>query len=272
MNNKFDPEKAVETIKQFITNRMVQSSLNGYVIGLSGGIDSALSALLAVEAIGKDNLFGVLMPYRTSSESSVTDAMELVNKLGIKHKMADISPMIDVYYEKIDDSNRLRAGNKMARERMAILFDFAFEMNRMVLGTGNRTEIALGYTTWYGDAACSIDPLGQLYKTEVRQVAKLVGVPDSIINKPPSADLWAGQTDEDEIGVNYSKIDNLLKMMIDHNITSINKLIEAGTDKTEITRVIELINKNAFKRNIPAIASLGRVDIPDRIRLEENSQ
>ncbi|MFC1475258.1 NAD+ synthase [Candidatus Zixiibacteriota bacterium] len=272
MNKKIDPEKAVKTIKEFIADRMVKSGLEGYVIGLSGGIDSALSAVLAVEAIGKEKLYGVLMPYKTSSESSVTDAVELVNKLGIDHKIVDISPMIDIYYDKIDDSNRLRAGNKMARERMAILFDIAFEMNRMVLGTGNRTEIALGYTTWYGDAACSIDPIGQLYKTEVRQIAKLVGVPESIINKPPSADLWVGQTDEDEIGVNYSKIDNLLKLILDQGISTIHDLIENGIKKNEINRIIELINKNAFKRNLPEIAPLGRVDIPDRIHLEDSFQ
>jgi NAD+ synthase len=177
--------------------------------------------------------------------------------------------MIDVYYNTINESNRMRAGNKMARERMSILFDKAFEMNRMVLGTGNRTEIALGYTTWYGDAACSIDPIGQLYKGEVREVAKLAGVPDSTINKPPSADLWIGQTDEDEIGINYSKIDKLLKLIIDEKIISKKELTEQDFDISEIELVINLLNKNSFKRNLPGVADIKRVDIPDKIRLED---
>lgn len=269
MPDRFDAEKSISIIIDYISKMLLQSRLEGYVVGLSGGIDSALSAALAVKAVGNDKVFGILMPYKTSSESSITDALELVNKLAIKSKTIDISPMIDAYFDKIDGSNRLQAGNKMARERMSILFDKAYEMNRMVLGTGNRTEIALGYTTWYGDAACSIDPIGQLYKTEVRQIAKLVGIPESTINKPPSADLWIGQTDEDEIGLNYSKIDNLLKLVIDNCISSKKELIENGFDITEIERVISLLNKNSFKRNLPGVANLERVDIPDKIRLED---
>lgn len=269
MPYKFDPEKTAEEIRKFISDYMIKSGLDGYIIGLSGGIDSALSATLAVEAVGKENVFGVLMPYKTSSESSVIDALELVNKLAIEHTKIDISPMIDTYYDDIKMVNQVRAGNKMARERMAILFDLAFEQKRLVLGTGNRTEIALGYTTWYGDSACSIDPIGQLYKTEVRQISKLVGVPDSIINKPPSADLWSGQTDEDEIGVSYAKIDNILKMILDEGIVSTKKLIETGMDIKEIDRIINMLNQNAFKRELPPVAQLGRNDIPPKIRLEE---
>ena len=269
MSNTFDSEKAITTIKRFITGKLLQSGLDGYVIGLSGGIDSALSATLAVEAVGKEKVYGILMPYKTSSESSVTDAMELVHKLGIEHTKIDISPMIDIYFNEINNENKLRAGNKMARERMSILFDYAHKLNRLVLGTGNRTEICLGYTTWYGDSACSLNPVGQLYKTEVRQLSKLLGVPQSIINKPPSADLWAGQTDEDEIGVTYSQIDSLLMQIVDNGIDSLAKLQELEFNQTDISRVISMLNRNAFKRNAPEIAPLGRNNIPDAIQLQE---
>ena len=269
MTDTFDSEKAIITLKRFLTGKMLQSGLDGYVIGLSGGIDSALSATLAVEAVGKEKLFAILMPYKTSSESSITDAMELVHKLGIEYTQIDISPMIDTYYPELTDENKLRAGNKMARERMSILFDYAHKMNRLVLGTGNRTEICLGYTTLFGDSACSLNPLGQLYKTEVRQLSKLLSIPDSIINKPPSADLWAGQTDEDEIGVSYAQVDNLLVQMIDNNITSLKELETTGANQTDISRVISLLNRNYFKRSQPEIAPLGRSTIPDSIQLKE---
>ncbi len=238
MSYIFDADKALTTLKRFLTGKLLRSGLDGYVIGLSGGIDSALSATLAVEAVGKEKLFAILMPYKSSSESSIVDAMELVHKLGIEHKQVDISPMIDAYFPEITDKNRLRAGNKMARERMSILFDYAHKMNRLVLGTGNRTEISLGYTTLFGDSACSLNPLGQLYKSEVRQLSKILGIPDSIINKPPSADLWAGQTDEEEIGVTYAQVDHLLIQMIDNNITSLKELQELGSSHTDISRVV----------------------------------
>ena len=269
MSHTFDQDKAITTLKRFLTGKLLQSGLEGYVIGLSGGIDSALSATLAVEAVGKEKVFGILMPYKSSSESSITDAMELVHKLGIEHTHKEISPMIDAYYTEINKENRLRAGNKMARERMSILFDYAHKMNRLVLGTGNRTEICLGYTTLFGDSACSLNPLGELYKTEVRQLSKMLGVPDSIINKPPSADLWAGQTDEDEIGVSYAQIDNLLIQMVDNKIDSLKLLEEAGFKQTDISRVISLLNRNVFKRKSPDIAPLGRADIPESIQLKE---
>ena len=269
MSYMFDAETALKTLKRFLTGKLLQSGLDGYVIGLSGGIDSALSATLAVEAVGKEKVFGILMPYKSSSESSIIDAMELVNKLGIESTQIDISPMINAYYPELTDENKLRAGNKMARERMSILFDYAHKMNRLVLGTGNRTEISLGYTTLFGDSACSLNPLGQLYKTEVRELSKVLGVPSSIINKPPSADLWAGQTDEDEIGVTYPQIDHLLVQMIDNNISSLKELESSGCTQTDISRVISLVNRNAFKRSEPEIAPLGRVDIPHAIQLKE---
>ncbi len=264
---QLDIDKAITTIKRFLTGKLLQSGQGGYVIGLSGGIDSAVSCSLAVEAVGKDKVLGILMPYRTSSEHSHTDAGTLVEKLGIDHRRIEISPMIDAYYSKIDDSNRVRAGNKMARERMSILFDIAHETGRLVLGTGNRTEICLGYTTWYGDSACSLNPIGELYKSEVRQIAAKLGVPQEIIDKPPSADLWVGQTDESEIGVTYAQIDALLRRIVDDDEHSMDVLEREGFPRTEISTVVSMLNRNAFKRKLPDIAPLGRAGVPENIQL-----
>ncbi len=269
MSDKLNTDKATTTIKRFITGKLLQSGLSGYVVGLSGGIDSSVSATLAVQAVGKEKVLGVLMPYRTSSESSVTDAMNLVRQLGIDHRRIDISPMIDAYFPEINEGNRLRAGNKMARERMAILFDIAAETDRLVLGSGNRSEIALGYTTWFGDSACSVNPNGELYKTEIREVARAIGIPQEIIDKPPSADLWTDQTDEGEIGVTYEQIDGILRRLVDDHEHSLSKLAGEGFDETDISRVVSLLNKNAFKRSLPETAPLGRQPIPPQIRIKQ---
>lgn len=268
MGKVLNIQNAIVTIKRFLTGKLLRSGLDGYVVGLSGGIDSALSAMLAVEAVGSTKVLGIMMPYRLSSADSVADAITLAEKLGIDYRQVDISPMIDAYYRKIDDSNRLRAGNKMARERMSILFDIAHETSRLVLGTGNRTEICLGYTTWYGDAACSLNPIGQLYKSEVRLLSKELGVPNSILDKAPSADLWADQTDEGEIGVTYEQIDTVLKLMLEQGVTSMAELEKHGLGVEDISRVVSMLNRNAFKRNLPDIAPLGRDGVPDNIQLE----
>lgn len=267
MSDSFDPQKAITTIKRFITGSLNRSGLSGYVIGLSGGIDSAVSATLAVLAVGADKVLGISMPYKTSSESSLTDARALVETLGIEHREIDISPMVDAYFPKITDDLRVRAGNKMARERMSILFDLAYEKSALVLGTGNRTEFCLGYTTLFGDSACSVNPVGELYKSEVRAIARLTGVPESIITKPPSADLWVDQTDEGEIGVTYEEIDKILKRLIDDGETSLKKLEAEGLDQTNVSRVVSLINRNAFKRVPAPVAPLGKTAVPERIEL-----
>lgn len=267
MKPHLDLDSAVTTIKRFLTGKLLQSGLGGYVVGLSGGIDSAVSAALAVKAVGPERVLAVMMPHRLSSESSLHDALTLADQLRIEHRQVDISPMIDAYFAIIDDSNRIRAGNKMARERMAILFDIAHETGRLVLGTGNRTEIALGYTTWYGDSACSLNPIGGLYKTEIRGIAHELGIPTRIIEKEPTADLWKGQTDEGEIGVAYAQIDKLLERMVDDGEHSMPQLLSEGFDAVEISRVVSLINRNAFKRHLPDIAPLDRKPVPDHIQI-----
>lgn len=267
-SERFDVAAAITQIRRFLHGSLQATGLSGYVIGLSGGIDSAVAATMAVEAVGNEKVLALLMPYRQSSANSITDALTLVEKLKIDYRKIDISPMIDEYFPDIDDSLRIRAGNKMARERMAILFDIAQETSRMVLGTGNRTEICLGYTTWYGDAACSLNPIGDMYKTEVRLLARELGVPEPIISKPPSADLWVGQTDEGEIGVTYDQIDKLLTRIIDNNVTSMQQLEKEGFEASDISRVVSMMNRNAFKRALPIIAPLGKSEIPDHVALE----
>jgi len=268
MDNGFDLDNNLTTIKRFLTGKLLQSGMSGYVVGLSGGIDSAVSCALAVEAVSADRVLGLVMPYRTSSADSAADAQRLIDKLGIDYRRIDISPMIDAYFPAMDASNRLRAGNKMARERMAILFDVAHETGRLVLGTGNRTEICLGYTTWFGDSACSLNPIGELYKSEIRATAAHLGVPQEIIDKPPSADLWSGQTDEGEIGVTHEQIDRILRRLIDEGERSLTRLEREGLDTADVSRVISMLNRNAFKRRLPDIAPLGRLAIPDNLQIQ----
>ncbi len=267
MNYTFSVDKSITFIERFIAEQLSVSGLDGYVVGLSGGIDSALSAALAATAVGPDKVLALLMPYRTSSAHSRSDALELAKALGLPWREIPIAPMVDAYFPKIDASNRIRAGNKMARERMSILFDIAHETNRLVLGTGNRTEFCLGYTTIYGDAACSVDPIGELYKSEVRQLARKLKVPESILIKAPTADLWADQTDEGEIGVTYEKIDGILRRIVDDGETSLAALVSEGFRPEDVKRVVTLMNKNAFKRVPPPFASLGRAAVPARIQL-----
>lgn len=269
MPHTIDLNESLSTINRFISGQLMRSGLEGFVVGLSGGIDSALSATLAVRAVGIEKVHGVLLPYKSSSPGSITDAKALAEQLQIEYEVVEISPMIDAYYDKITPEMRVRAGNKMARERMAVLFDLAHKMNRLVLGTGNRTEVCLGYTTLFGDAACSLNPIGQLYKTEVRRLSKELGVPEAILTKAPSADLWTDQTDEGEIGVTYETIDRILERIVDDGERSMAKLEAEGYLSTDISRVVSLINRNAFKRRMPDIAPLGRAAVPDDIILAE---
>jgi NAD+ synthase len=269
MKHELDIDQTITTITRFLKGTLGRTGMSGFVIGLSGGIDSAVSAALAVHAVGPEKVLAVLMPYTSSAPESTELAVQLADQLKIEHCLVDISPMIDLYYKTINTDNRLRAGNKMARERMSILFDIAHGRDRLVLGTGNRTEICLGYTTWYGDSACSLNPVGQLYKTELRQVAQALSLPQALIDRPPTADLWAGQTDEAEIGVTYEQIDRLLERIVDDGETSMSRLESEGFHGTDISRVVSLMNRNAFKRKLPDIAPLGKPVIPGDVVLEE---
>jgi NAD+ synthase len=255
-----DTDVARQVIGQFIRGQLRQAGFERAVLGLSGGIDSALVACLVAEAIGADKLLCVLMPYRTSSDASRTDALAVVDKLGVAHELVDISPMVDGFFTTAlgsqPDAAPLRRGNFMARQRMAVLYDRSVTWGGLVVGTGNKTESLIGYTTVFGDSACAFNPVGDLYKSQVRQLAAAVGVPEQIIRKAPSADLWPGQTDETEADFSYPVLDRLLFWRVDKRRTD-EEMAELGFDPALVARVDRLIATSEFKRQVPPIAKLG---------------
>ena len=251
-----DTAVARRVIGEFIRGQLRQAGFERLVLGLSGGIDSALVAYLSAEAIGADRLLCVLMPYRTSSDASRADAEEVVRRLGCASDLVDISPMVDAYFAADPDATPLRRGNFMARQRMAVLYDRSVTWGGLVVGTGNKTESLIGYTTLFGDSACAFNPIGDLYKSQVRQVALDAGVPEAIIRKAPSADLWPGQTDESEAGFSYPQLDRLLFWRIDKR-RSIEELEALGFDRAMVERVDRMVAGAEFKRQVPPIAKLG---------------
>ena len=251
-----DTAIARRVIGQFIRGQLQQAGFEKAVLGLSGGIDSALVAYLVAEAIGADQLLCVLMPYRTSSDASRTDAEEVVRRLGSTSELVEISPMVDAYFASEPDAAPLRRGNFMARQRMAVLYDRSVTWGGLVVGTGNKTESLIGYTTLFGDNACAFNPIGDLYKSQVRQLAAAIGVPEAIIRKAPSADLWPGQTDESEAGFSYPVLDRLLFWRVDKRRTD-EEMTELGFDPALVARVDRMIATSEFKRQVPPIAKLG---------------
>jgi NAD+ synthase len=250
-----DTAKVTDYLSGFLRAEVEKAGKQALVLGLSGGLDSATAAFVGVRALGKDRVIAVIMPYRTSSRSGLEDARCVVETLGIQSVLVDISPMVDSYFEKLPEADRVRRGNAMARVRMVVLYDQSVVYDALVLGTGNKTEYWLGYTTLWGDMACAINPLGDLYKTQVRQLANSLGVPESILEKPPTADLWDGQTDEGELGFAYADVDRLLYYMIDKGHDT-QKLHETGFGDDLIESVQRRIRTTEFKRRMPLIARL----------------
>ena len=256
------PDLAIDTtvarrvIGEFIRSQLEQAGFERAVLGLSGGIDSGLVAYLVAEAIGPERLLCVLMPYRTSSPASRGDAEEVVRRLGTTSEVVEITPLVDAMYEAEPDAAPLRRGNFMARMRMSVLYDRSVTWGGLVVGTGNKTEALIGYTTVFGDAACAFNPIGDLYKSQVRQVSAAIGVPEEIIRKAPSADLWPGQTDEDEAGFSYPELDRLLFWRIDKR-RSVDEMVALGFDRAMVERVDRMVASAEFKRQVPPIAKLG---------------
>ncbi len=239
----------------FIRDEIRNAGFEKGVLGLSGGVDSAVSASLAMHALGKKNVLGVIMPYRTSNPQSRLDAEDLAAQLGIRTEVVDITPMVDGYVSPMKITDRTRCGNIMARQRMTVLYDISSREHALVVGTSNKTEIFLGYGTLFGDTASAINPLGDLYKTQVWQLAESLGVPEPIIKKQPSADLWKGQTDEEDFGFSYAEVDRLLYFMIDER-RSVTELVNMGFEKKFIQRVRSMVRKNQFKRRLPLVAKI----------------
>jgi NAD+ synthase len=239
----------------FVRDEVRRSKLERAVLGLSGGVDSALVACLAARALGPDNVTGFILPYRTSSPDSEADARHVAEVTGIAVQRIDITPQIDAYFAAFPDAAPLRRGNKMARERMTILYDQSAALGALVLGTSNKTELFLGYGTIYGDMASAINPIGDLYKTQVWALARAVGVPERIVAKHPSADLWAGQTDEADLGFTYPEVDELLHFMIERRYRH-EELVGLGFDARFVSRVEDLVTRSQYKRRMPLICKV----------------
>jgi NAD+ synthase len=249
------PDLVRRILVDFLRTEITRSGFSRALVGLSGGVDSALACYLAAEALGPENVLAVLMPYQTSSPDSLEHAALVIGQTGVRELTVPITPMAEPFLAAIPADQSVRRGNVLARLRMIVLYDQSAEFQGLVVGTGNKTEILLGYTTLYGDSACALNPLGDLYKTQVRQLARAIGVPEVIVAKPPSADLWAGQTDEGELGFTYERVDQLLLLLVDGR-HSPESCVEAGFDRAFVQAVIERIRRNQFKRLMPPIAKL----------------
>jgi NAD+ synthase len=254
-NLSINTDLAQGILTDFIYSEISRAGFSRAVIALSGGLDSALSCYLAAKAMGPENVLAIRMPYRTSSAGSLEHAQLVIDDLGVQSKTIPITPMVDPYLEVAPQLTPVRSGNVMARQRMIVLYDHSEAFGGLVVGTGNKTEILLGYTTLYGDSACAINPIGDLYKTQVRQLAAAIGVPEPILKKAPSADLWIDQTDEGELGFTYDEVDKLLYLMVDQRYSP-EDCIDAGFDKAFVEKVVKRVQRNHFKRILPPIAKL----------------
>lgn len=252
---RIDEKLVTQILTNALYEEVTKAGFEKVILGLSGGIDSALSLYLCVNAFGSENVIAVRLPYRTSSPESLEHAQEVIDATGVESVTIDITPQIDAYFDRLPDASPLRRGNKMARERMTILYDLSQLHEALVIGTSNRTELLLGYGTQYGDSVSAVNPIGDLYKTQVRQLAVYLGVPQSIILKPPSADLWEDQTDEDELGFSYLDVDRLLYYMVDQHY-SIEQLLKLGFSEEFIRKVSQRIIRNQYKRTMPVILKI----------------
>jgi len=252
---EINPALARKILTGFIRSETTRAGFDRAVVGLSGGVDSALSCTLAAEALGKENVLAVRMPYATSSPESLEHADLVIKLTGVQDVTLPITDAANELLNDIPEDQQVRRGNIMARMRMIVLFDQSADFHGLVIGTGNKTELLLGYTTQFGDAASAINPLGDLYKTQVWQLAAEMGVPEVILEKAPSADLWIGQTDEGELGFTYEQVDRLLYLLVDRR-HSPEDCVEAGFELKFVETVVALVQRNHFKRVMPPIAKL----------------
>ena len=242
---------------EFLRENFKKAGFSKAVLGLSGGIDSALVAYLLRDALGKENVLAIMMPYKSSNPDSLNHAKLVVEDLGINSKTIEITDMIDAYFKNEKEATSLRMGNKMARERMSILFDYSSKENALVVGTSNKTEIYLGYSTQFGDSACALNPIGDLYKTNIWDLSRYLKIPNELIEKKPSADLWEGQTDEQEMGLTYKEADQVLYRMLEEN-KKVEEVLAEGFNKDLVDNIVKRMNRSEYKRRMPLIAKIKR--------------
>ena len=242
---------------EFLRESFKKAGFSKAVLGLSGGIDSALVAYLLRDALGKENVLAIMMPYKSSNPDSLNHAKLVVEDLGVNSKTIEITDMIDAYFKNEKEATSLRMGNKMARERMSILFDYSSKENALVVGTSNKTEIYLGYSTQFGDSACALNPIGDLYKTNIWDLSRYLKSPNELIEKKPSADLWEGQTDEQEMGLTYKEADQVLYRMLEENKT-VEEVLGEGFNKDLVDNIVRRMNRSEYKRRMPLIAKIKR--------------
>lgn len=252
---KINTETARSILTGFIRSEITRTGYQRALLGLSGGLDSAVSCFLAAEALGPENVLAVRMPYKDSVAESFDHARLVIDALGVQSLDVPITEMADPLFARFPEMSRVRRGNVMARLRMIVLYDQSEAFKGLVVGTGNKTELLLGYSTLYGDSACALNPLGDLYKTQVRQLARDLGVPEVIQQKPPSADLWIGQTDERELGFTYEDVDQLLFLLIDQRYRP-EECVAEGFNQGFVKQVVERVRRSHFKRVMPPIAKL----------------
>ncbi|MDR1322831.1 MAG: NAD+ synthase [Candidatus Margulisbacteria bacterium] len=258
-------EKTALILTDFLREEQGKTGLNKAVIGLSGGIDSAVVCALCVRALGAENVHTFCLPYKTSHPASEAHARLCAETFGAHYQVIEITKQIDAYFDAVDPAaSALRRGNKMARERMTILYDHSAKLGGLVIGTSNKTELLLGYGTQHGDMASALNPIGDLYKTQIFELAKYLKIPEPIINKAPSADLWDGQSDETDLGYTYARIDELLAELIEQRVSE--RALKAKFEPVFVNKIIALVKKSQFKRRLPLIAKLSARTIDREFR------
>lgn len=262
---QINPEWVSNVLEIFIREEVHKIGAQKVVFGLSGGVDSAVVACLAQRALGAENVHGLIMPYRLSNPESQAHAELQAKTIGISYDVVDISAPVDAFYAHKPEASALRQGNRMARERMCNLYDYSSQSGAIVLGTSNKTELLLGYGTIFGDLASAINPIGDLYKMQIWELAEFLDVPEEIVKKAPSADLWVGQTDEEELGYSYKYLDTLLYYLIDERFPD-TFIIEKGFPQETIDEIKQRIMRNQFKRRPPVIAKLSNRTINQDFR------